>query len=165
MRHRNWVVGGAAAAIVAAGGMGVWLAAGSDSSATTPRARQYTDFNACVLTDGQGVVGRQAASVWSGMEDASLTTHAKVSSLPVYGPATVANAVPYVNSLVQRRCDMVLAVGGVQAAAVEQVAPRHSGVRFVVIGQGVPRANVTVLKADSTTRSAVAATVRQASRD
>src|SRR5437899_2178701 len=74
--------------------------------------------------------------VWAGMEDASLATHGKVTYLQVAGPATVANAVPYANSLLQRHCDMVIGVGAPQAGAVAQVAQHAPKTRFVVMGDG-----------------------------
>jgi basic membrane lipoprotein Med (substrate-binding protein (PBP1-ABC) superfamily) len=129
------------------------------------RARQYTAFDACLLTDAHGVVGADAAAVWAGMEDASLATHAKVSWAQVYGPATVANAVPYVNTLVQGRCDLVLAVGPEQTAAVEQVAQTAPHVRFVVVGGGHRSGgNVTALPLSSATRPSVADIVCNASK-
>lgn len=42
------------------------------------RARIYIAFTACLLTDGTGLAGHDAAATWAGMEEASLATHAKV---------------------------------------------------------------------------------------
>ncbi|THA49426.1 BMP family ABC transporter substrate-binding protein [Streptomyces sp. A1136] len=138
---------GAGVAFAGVGAFFLWLS-GSDDTSPPSRARQYTAFSACLLSDEHGVTGSQAAPIWAGMEDASLQTHAKVSSLPVFGPATVGNAVPYVNTLVQRHCDVVVAVGDAQTAAVTQVATQAHKVRFVVVGGGRPAGNVTVV-ADS----------------
>ncbi|MFF3911465.1 BMP family ABC transporter substrate-binding protein [Streptomyces sp. NPDC001848] len=161
--QRKVVVWGGIGVVVLAGAVaGGLLAAGGGGAA--PRARQYSASDACLLTDSHGVTGAQAALVWAGMEDASLATRTKVTSLPVFGPATVANAVPYVNSLVQRRCDVVLAVGDTQTAAVEQVAPRNPKVRFVVVGGGRARRNVAVVSGSSGVRVAVAHVVRDATK-
>lgn len=104
----------AATAVVAAVGigLGIFLSRPSHPARALPpaRARVYTAFDACLLTDAAGVGSAQAAPVWSGMQAASLQSSGKVSFLSVYGPDTAANAVPYVNTLVQRQCNLVLAV-------------------------------------------------------
>jgi basic membrane lipoprotein Med (substrate-binding protein (PBP1-ABC) superfamily) len=104
--------------------------------APAPRARQYTQFVVCLLTGEQGIAGTEAAPVWAGMEDASLASLAKVQYLPVTGPATEANAEPYLTGLVQRQCDMILAVGTAEVAAVRAVAHKYPDVVFAVVGAG-----------------------------
>jgi basic membrane lipoprotein Med (substrate-binding protein (PBP1-ABC) superfamily) len=128
------------------------------------RAKVYTAFDACLLTDADGVSGSGAAPVWSGMQAASGQTSGKVSFLPVLGPDTQADAVPFVNTLVQRRCDLVLAVGRSEVAAVLAQAPQFPKVRFVVVGapststSASPAPNVTVVPVGSA--SSVAAAVQ-----
>ena len=97
-------------------------------------ARQYLDASACLLTGAQGVTGGPQAAAWLGTEDASLATHARVQYLAVRGPATKANALPYLASLLQRRCDVVIAVGSAQAAAAVAEAGRFPSVRFITVG-------------------------------
>lgn len=162
VRRKVLVWGGIGAVVVAGGVVGGLLAAGGGGAA--PRARQYSASDACLLTDSHGVTGSQAALVWAGMEDASLATHTKVSSLPVFGPETVANAVPYVNTLVQRHCDVVLAVGDTQTAAVEQVAAMNPKVRFVVVGRARVLRNVAVVSGPSGVRVTVAHVVKDATK-
>ncbi|MGW2651791.1 BMP family ABC transporter substrate-binding protein [Streptomyces sp. NPDC001393] len=162
MQRKVLVWGGIGVVVLAGGVVGGLLATGGGG--TAPRARQYSASDACLLTDSHGVRGSRAAVVWAGMEDASLATHTKVSSLPVFGPAAVANAVPYVNTLVQRHCDVVLAVGDTQTAAVEQVAPRNPKVRFVVVGGGRVLRNVAVLSGAAGARVAVAHVVKDATK-
>ncbi|MEU7059927.1 BMP family ABC transporter substrate-binding protein [Streptomyces sp. NPDC046197] len=158
----RWITGSAAVLVVAAGAVAFWPGGGSD--APQVRARQYTSSQACLLTDDRGIAGRQAAAVWAGMEDASLATHGKVSYLQVTGPATVPNAIPYANSLLQRHCDMVLGVGAAQAGAVVQVAQKASRARFVVVGGGggPTRPNVTTVGLSAGTRKEVAHVVEAA---
>jgi hypothetical protein len=55
-----------------------------------------------------------------------------VSYLAVAGGDSVDNAVPYVNTLVQRRCELVIAVGANEAGAVRQRAATYPAVRFAV---------------------------------
>jgi hypothetical protein len=114
-----------------------------------PRARVYTQFNACLLTDANGVSGSAAAPVWAGMRAASLKTSGKVSFLAVDGPATAENAVPYVNTLVQRKCDLIIVVGAAEAAATRSQASVFPNARFVVVGSGSPARNVDVLEPSS----------------
>jgi basic membrane lipoprotein Med (substrate-binding protein (PBP1-ABC) superfamily) len=137
-----WLVGGLATALVVGC---VWLLW---PSAPPPRAQQYLAFNACLLTGNDGVTGA-AAPVWSGMQDASLKTRAKVEFLPVFGEASKANALPYLASLVQRHCDVILAVGSAQIAAVSADAPARPRVHFVVVGGQVSAPNVVSLDASS----------------
>lgn len=166
MRGRaRWITGSAAVLVVAAVAVAFWLGGGG-SNAPQVRARQYTSSEACLLTDDRGIAGRQAAVVWAGMEDASLATHGKVSYLQVAGPATVPNAIPYANSLLQRHCDMVLGVGAAQAGAVAQVAQKASRARFVVVrnGGGPEWRNVTAVSLSADTRREVAHVVEAALR-
>jgi basic membrane lipoprotein Med (substrate-binding protein (PBP1-ABC) superfamily) len=136
---------------------GVLVATASGSRATPPvRARQYLAFTACLLTDSHGVAGSPAAQVWAGMQDASLTTHAKAEYLPVYG-TTAAAAQPYLASLIQRRCGMVLAVGTAQVSVVTADAGRYPQVRFVAIGAAPESRGVTTVDpADGQVRASVA---------
>jgi hypothetical protein len=133
----------AAAAVAVLGVLVAWLV--WPTAPAPPRARPYLEFTACLLTDGQGVAGSVAGPVWAGMQDASLATHAKVQYLAVSGEATVGNALPYLTSLIQRRCGVVLAVGPAQVEAVGQDAPRYPQVGFVVVGASVAGTNVTVV--------------------
>lgn len=140
----------AATAGVAAVGivLGVLVTRPSHPAARTlppTRARAYTAFDACLLTDADGVAGAQAAPVWSGMQAASLSTAGKVSYLAVTGEDTAANAVPYVNTLVQRKCDLVLAVGAAEVAAARRQAAVFPHVAFVVVDAGSSAGNVTAV--------------------
>ncbi|GAB3150889.1 hypothetical protein GCM10027290_39140 [Micromonospora sonneratiae] len=111
-----------------------------------PRARQYRDVTACLLTDERGVTGPEAAAVWAGMQEASLKTRAKVQFLEVDGAQTADNARTYLASLVQSRCNLVLAVGAAPVDAVRENADRFPAARFVTVGGGVPTANVSVVE-------------------
>ncbi|MEV4442894.1 BMP family ABC transporter substrate-binding protein [Streptomyces sp. NPDC049577] len=166
MRRKAWVAVGAGAAVVAGGVIAAVVLSGDDGGSTPPRARQYTAHSACLLTGEHGVTGTEAAPVWAGMQDASAATRAKVMSLPVFGPDTTANAVPYVNTLVQRRCDIVISVGRSETAAAQEVAARTPKARFVVVGDGkAAGANVTVIPQSAGTRSAVAEAVKDAVKE
>lgn len=108
----------------------------------------YGAFSACLLTDSGGVAGGSAKAAWSGMEQASLVTHAKVSYLAVAGAATAGDAAPYLASLASvavRRCNLIMAAGVAQASVANADARRFGSVRFVVIGARATRSNVAAV--------------------
>ncbi|MGW2803187.1 BMP family ABC transporter substrate-binding protein [Streptomyces sp. NPDC001269] len=163
MRTKLWAWGGGAAVVAVSGTVvALSLSGGGDEATPAPRARQYTSFAACLLTDAKGVAGPQAAPVWAGMKDASLATHAKASYLAVAGPATEANAQAYANTLIQQRCDLVLAVGEAPVSAVRQLAPRSPKSQFVAVGAGFTAHNVRFIPAVAGTRTAVAKAMESA---
>lgn len=138
-------------------GLVTWLVWPSEPA---PRARVYRNVDACLLTDGHGLSGGQAAAVWAGMQDASGDTRIRVSYLAVQGEDTVSNALPYLAGLLQRGCDVVLAAGPAEVSAVAADARKYPKVRFVVVGGTVAAANVTDL--GETQASAVRAQVKRA---
>ncbi len=133
----------AALAAAVAGGVCLALLTPSDK----PRARRYIAFKACLLTDSRGVAGREAAPVWEGMRRASLKTRAKIQYLAVPGPATVANARPYLASLVQRHCGIILAAGKLATDTVTASARSFGDARFVVVGAAGATGNVRAVRA------------------
>ncbi|MEU2744259.1 BMP family ABC transporter substrate-binding protein [Streptomyces sp. NPDC007095] len=155
MQKKLWAWGGGAAAVAGAV-VALGVSGGGGGTTPAPRARQYTSFAACLLTDASGITGPQAAPVWAGMQDASLATHAKASYLAVAGPETEANAQAYANTLIQQRCDLVLAVGKAPASAVRKLAPSSPKSRFITVGSGSSLHNVGFIAATSKTRTAVA---------
>ncbi|OLB75034.1 MAG: hypothetical protein AUI14_22165 [Actinobacteria bacterium 13_2_20CM_2_71_6] len=117
--------------------------------AEQPRERQYLDFTACLLTDEHGLSGPDAAPVWAGMQEASLATRAKVEYVAVTGPQTVPNALPFLSSLVQGRCDLVFAAGPVPVDAVREGASTFPKARFFVVGTSVQKPNVSTVEGKS----------------
>jgi basic membrane lipoprotein Med (substrate-binding protein (PBP1-ABC) superfamily) len=130
------------------------------------RAREYRDLDACLLTGPTGIDEQRTAAVWSGMQDASQATQARVSYVPVTGPETAANAGPFAQTLIQRRCQVIVAVGDVEVGAVASVAREHGDIRFVLVGGGTGGGNVSVvpLAAQQGFRPAVANAVTRALR-
>ena len=111
-----------------------WLAWPSNPSAPgADRVRQYANTRACLLTSATGVSDPLASAVWAGMRGASGSTRAMVSYLPVPANATQATASPYVASLVQRQCIVIVAVGPAQVAAATADAARFRQVHFIVV--------------------------------
>ncbi len=132
-RRGRWVTGGLVAAALAVVA-GVVLFPGEESGPPDSRAREYRDVNSCLLTGEQGIsAGTPAAPVWAGMQKASLETRTRVSYVPVMGQQSVQNALPHLNSLLQRRCGVVVAVGDSQVEAARSEAGSHRAIRFVVV--------------------------------
>jgi hypothetical protein len=144
--RRWWVCGAAALAVVA---LGVWAWWPAQPAEQQPRARQYLDFTACLLTDEHNVAGSDAAPVWAGMQDASRATRAKVQYVAVVGPQTVPNALTFLASLAQGRCDLIFAAGTLPVDAVRQGAARFPQVRFFVVGSTTPAPNLATVEGDS----------------
>jgi basic membrane lipoprotein Med (substrate-binding protein (PBP1-ABC) superfamily) len=122
-----------------------------------PRQREYLDATACLLTDEKGVAGKEAAPIWSAMQDASVSSLVRVQYLQVNGPQTAANARSYVASLAGGRCGVVIAVGKAQVDAVDASAATFPAARFVTVGGGNPSTNVAVVDDAATIGSQVSA--------
>ena len=159
--RRLWWAAAAGVAVVAISVVLAVLVPGRHADPLPVRAREYTDARVCLLTDDRGVTGEQAAPVWAGMQDASGETKAQVSFLSVMGPATVTNAQSYANTLVQRKCSVLLASGDLPVQALRAIAPANPKVRFIVVGDGISAANMTVLAASSQVRGEVAEVVKE----
>ncbi|MEU3605708.1 BMP family ABC transporter substrate-binding protein [Streptomyces sp. NPDC035033] len=172
----GWAVG--SVLVVAVGLLAAWLFAGTGGEKGTPpdaRARIYEDRDACLLTDEKGIVsGAPAAPLWEGMQRASGDGRTRVTYVPVTGEQTAANARPFLNGLVQRDCEVVVASGPAQAAVAAEAAPRHPDVRFVVVGDGGPGSgsgsgdapeNVTRIAAGAKAGDEVAAAVERFARE
>lgn len=133
----------AVASVVAAAAIAVWAIVAT--SGPKPRTRQYLAFKACLLTDAQGVAGKQAAPVWAGMEKASLKTRAKVQNLPAFGPPTTANIQSYLRTLISQRCNVIVAAGEGPVATVVAEAAAYSKIQFIVVGEASAAPNVTAI--------------------
>lgn len=138
--RRVWWIGAAALVVL---GVGLVWTLWPAPAAEPPRARQYLDFTACLLTGEQGIADAAAAPAWAGLQDASLATHAKVQYLAVTGPQTVENATPFLASLAQAGCNLVFAAGDVPVAAIDQHHKEFPAVRFFPVGGGLPQSNVS----------------------
>ena len=152
--------------LVAAGVTTVLLLPSSTRDIPPTRARVYQAFDACLLTGAQGLADPAVAPVWAGMQQASDATSAKVSYLAVTGPASMGNALSYAAALIQRHCDVVLAVGPAQIAAAEHDAPRYPQQRFVTLGGSPAGDNLTVVPTGTSdeVRSAVAELISRLAR-
>lgn len=160
-----------AGAVTVAGAVavtGYLLSRGGDTGRRLPdtRARHYKHVDACLLTGKEGITaGTTAAEVWKGMRDASLKTHARVSYVPVTGEQSTANARPYLDGLLKRSCDVVLAAGKPEVTVAAQTAPRYQEVDFVLVGDAgtVPTTgkNIIVARTGDGLRTEVARAVER----
>lgn len=148
---RRWPVGGAVVVVVGAVlAVVLWPSPSPAPYRPPARARVYKAFTICLLTGPQGVAGAEAAPVWAGVEKASVATDDQAQFLAATGsPETVGSVTPYVNTLVQQQCGLVVAVGAPEIAAVESVAAANRNVRFLVVGGGSSAVNVQVVGGSS----------------
>jgi basic membrane lipoprotein Med (substrate-binding protein (PBP1-ABC) superfamily) len=132
-RLLSFVVATVALALIAVGA--VWLSWPSGSAIPgASRVRHYdVTARACLLTGSTGLTDPLAAAAWAGLQGASTATSALVSYLPVPAPATGGSAKPYLASLVQRQCGVIVAVGSAQVAAVRSAAASFGQVRFIAV--------------------------------
>lgn len=96
------------------------------------------------------------------MQDASRTTHARVSYDQVTGEQSVGNTRPFLNGMLQRSCDVVLAVGRPEVTAAARTAPHYGKVGFVLVGGGTAGGNVSTVRVGDGLRAEVAAAVERA---
>jgi len=126
-RYRLWLWAATAVVVVVAAGFTTWTLW---PHSPTPRARQYLNVTACLLTGPSGVApGTSAAPVWTAMQSASVATHVMVSYLPDTGSA---DAGPMLNALVQRRCGVIIATGGL-TAEVSRAGQADPHQRFLLV--------------------------------
>lgn len=151
--HGFWFLVGGACVAVAGLAVGLTLAFSGGGSSALPdpaaSSRSYTDFQACLLTSNRGLADPASVPLWAGMRQASLATHAKVSYLAVMGPQTSDNALPFLGSLLVRHCQVVLAAGQPERAAIADRARKFPSVRFAVVGGTSTAPNIAVLSGNA----------------
>ena len=141
---RQGVVRAAVVAVVAAGlFVTAWLLWLRPAFVAAPAstAPQYLNASACLLTGADGVTpGTPAAQAWRAIESASRTSHVMVSYLPAAGPA---DAPAMLNTLVERRCGVIVVTGAspAQVASVAKANPAH---QFILVASGAVAGPVAV---------------------
>jgi hypothetical protein len=80
----------------------------------------------------------------------------------VTGPDTTANASIFINTLLVRNCDVLLAVGTSEVRAALSAADAFPKRHFVVVGAGSAAGNVAVVTQGSDVSGHVAAVVQSA---
>ncbi|WP_225801397.1 BMP family ABC transporter substrate-binding protein [Streptomyces sp. NK15101] len=164
----GWALG--SVLVIVLGLLGARWFANTDDKGTPPdtRARAYKDYDACLLTDDKGIVtGAPAAPVWEGMQAASLDKRIRVTFVPVMGEQSVTNARPFLNGLVQRDCEIVVASGAPQVEAAEAAAKKNPEVRFVTVGEdgGAAHDNLARVAPGASLKDDIAETVKRLAAD
>lgn len=165
VRRRHLGYAGAALAVVVAVAVAFAVLGAGDDRPPIPdtRARHYTETDACLLTGESAVTaGTPGADVWQGMRDASAGNRTRVSYTPVTGEQTVGNAAPFLNGMLQRSCEVVVATGKAELAAARLAAPAHPKVWFVLAGAGAAKGDGDNVTTAGTGRAAVARAVEAA---
>ena len=132
MRRAGWRtwLWAAGLCVVVAGALAWWAL--RPHSAAVPSARQYLNVTACLLAGPRGVVpGSSDAPVWQEMEQASSATRVMVSYLPAMGPG--ADVPMLVNTLVQRRCGVIVVAADIPSAPVSQAARANPHQEFLIV--------------------------------
>lgn len=101
------------------------------------RARQYSAYTACLLTDSQGITSAATKPVWAAMQAASAATTAQASYLAIQGDATEANAETYLNTLALRGCNVIVTIGALPDLAARDRAGAYPKIHFAVVGPTV----------------------------
>ncbi|HEX6468133.1 MAG TPA: BMP family ABC transporter substrate-binding protein [Streptosporangiaceae bacterium] len=120
------------------------LAAGCGSKpkqeSSTGGGSAASNFTACMVTDTGGIDDRSFnASSWAGMQAAGKATGAKVS----YIQSTSENDyVPNISSLVAKKCNLIVTVGGLMAEATSKAAKSNPNQKFAIVDSGSVGNNV-----------------------
>ncbi|WP_143070933.1 hypothetical protein [Streptomyces malaysiense] len=160
-RPRRVRLAAGAGALVATGLL-AWISVALLTSPHTPKivANNISrNFRACLVNDQQDAA--MAQPVWSSLQSAAAgaAINAQHVQIPTGGTAA---SLPYVNSLVQRKCGLIISVGPGLHQAVTTAARHNPHQRFITMGPSVKLPNVRSFS--PTDRSAVISAVQQAAR-
>ncbi|MFD3566163.1 BMP family ABC transporter substrate-binding protein [Streptomyces sp. NPDC058667] len=160
----GWALGSVLVLVLGLLGARMFAASEDGGAPPDPRARAYKDYDACLLTDERGIVsGAPAAPVWEGMQAAGSDGRIRVTFVPVMGEQSVANARPFLNGLVQRNCEIVVASGAPQVAAAEAAVAKNPEIRFVTVAQegGAAHDNLVRVAPGLSLKGDITATLRR----
>jgi hypothetical protein len=131
---QGWSAAVVAAVAAVAVSITAWVFSPGPATVTVPRAgqsqaRQYLDASACLLTGPSGVsTGTPGGQAWRAMQSASSASHVMVS----YLPGTTADVPALLNTLVQRKCSVIVVTGG-SSSQVTSAARANPGHRFILV--------------------------------
>ncbi|MEU9243755.1 BMP family ABC transporter substrate-binding protein [Streptomyces sp. NPDC048385] len=150
----------AAAGTLVVTGLLAWLAI---ALLTPPRAPKVVannisrNFRACLINDQHD--SAMAQSVWSSLQQATSGAAVNAQHLEIPKSGTAAS-LPYINSLVQRHCGLIISVGPDLHDAVTTAARHNPHQRFIIVGSPIKLANVRSFSPAA--RAAVIRAVQQA---
>ncbi|MYW04228.1 BMP family ABC transporter substrate-binding protein [Streptomyces sp. SID3343] len=105
---------------------------------------QKVDFKACMVTDTGGVDDRSFnASSWAGLQKAKAELGVDVKYIT---SQTENDYVPNLNSLVNDKCNLIVAVGGLMADATKAAAATHKDQKFAIVDSPSVEPNVQGLE-------------------
>jgi basic membrane protein A len=133
------VTGKRIVAALAAGGLTLAVAACGDAPNKTPSgsgASAAAAYSACMVTDTGGIDDRSFnASAWAGMQTAK-SVASNVN--PTYVASTAeADYEPNLRSFVTKKCNFILAVGGLMGDATKKVAAENTGSQFAIVDSAI----------------------------
>lgn len=137
-----------------------WLTIALSAGPRTPKivANNISrNFRACLINDQQDASA--AWPVWSALQKAA--SGAAINAQRIQVPKSSASApLPYVNSLMQRNCGLIISVGPHLHDAVTTAAQHNPHQRFITVGPPIKLPNVRSFSPAD--KSAVISAVRQA---
>lgn len=164
-RSRRFQATVAVAALGAAGAvtaLGVLLFGGGSHTPHVVANNISRNFRACLITTDPDQPSAQAS--WSGLRDAARTGTINAQRIVVPAAAkTSKERLPYVESLVQRQCGLIVSAGPHLDEAIAAAAAKDPHQRFLTTGTPLGLPNTTTLT--HPTSAAVANAVRTASRN
>jgi basic membrane protein A len=133
------VTGKRIVAALAAGGLTLAVAACGDAPNKTPSgsgASAAAAYSACMVTDTGGIDDRSFnASAWAGMQ-AAKSVASNVN--PSYVASTAeADYEPNLRSFVTKKCNFILAVGGLMSDATKKVAAENASSQFAIVDSAI----------------------------
>jgi basic membrane protein A and related proteins len=131
-------------AILAAGGLTLAAAACGDAPDETPSGSSSSAaaaYQACMVTDTGGIDDKSFnASAWAGMQAATSQTP---NVEPKYVASTAeADYEPNLRGFVTKKCNFILAVGGLMGDATKKVATENPTSQFGIVDSGSSGPNV-----------------------
>ncbi|MGC0422609.1 BMP family lipoprotein [Embleya sp. AB8] len=118
----------------------------SSGSSATPGGTQAAkiDFKACMVTDTGGIDDRSFnASSWAGLQQANKDLGVQVKYIT---SKTENDYVPNLNSLVNDKCGLIVAVGGLMADATKAAASTNKDQKFAIVDSSSIEPNVQGLE-------------------
>jgi basic membrane protein A and related proteins len=114
------------------------------TTSTTTAKAAASKYSACMVTDTGGIDDHSFnAAAWQGMQAAQSAGAATVQ----YVQSTTENDyVPNINSLVAKKCDLVVTVGGLMGDATTAAAKKDTTQKFAIVDSGSVPPNVEGLQ-------------------
>jgi len=135
--HPRWSTGTGAALTGLAAAAVIILPNHGQATTVDPRTRVFANYRACLLTGPEGISTQPAQAAWTGMQQAANTTNERVTTQPVTGTQTTANATIYLNTLAMQGCGIIITAGTLPDQAARAGATAFPHIKFLAIGTGM----------------------------